>query len=159
MKRFAWILSSLLLLTCCACVYDAPLVQEAILPIDPALEGTWYELIKDSRDIDPDEKIVITRFSATEQVVILSSREILRAYPIQIQDLNLMQLEWLTPKEKRFNVVRYAIQDGILTVEQLNLNIASNQIPDSVTLREALAVNRTNSDLFRKLGSYRQVVK
>ena len=150
-------------LTLCGCIYDVPLVEKATIPVDPALTGMWQFIPEGGEEVDPDEKMQVLPFSANEYVVIYPSEKDdmhFRAYPIQLDDLLLVQLEWLeaaSKMEDRYHVCRYTLDDGILTVETLNNSVVESGITDSKALCETLLANRDNPDLFEDSGRYRKL--
>lgn len=164
MKIISWILCLLAGLMLCSCVYDVPLVAEAVVPVDSAVTGTWQLVPEEGKAEEPDGRIVVLPFSATEYVVICSPGEkdqmIFRAYPVRIDDLQLIQLEWLndSPELKnRYHVCRYILDGGMLTVKTLNDKIVGSGITDSKALRETLLANRDNPDLFQNPQRYRKI--
>jgi len=160
MKTMMSLVAVLLL---CSCVYEAPLVEEAVIPVDPQLTGVWKELAEEGKAEDPDDRMVILPFSKTEYVVIRPPGHdalYFRAYPIRVEGLELLQLEWLQADpdgDERYQVCRYAVQDGVLTVKTLNEDVISDEIKDSAALREALLASRDNPDLFEEPDRYRKL--
>lgn len=160
MKRLIALLSILLL---CGCVYEVPLIEEATLPVDSAVNGSWQKIPEEGKSTDPDDRMVILPFSAKEYMVAVSPSDdamYYRAYRIQVGDLHLMQLEILTlePTDPdRYVVCRYALKNDVLMVETLNEKVVSDDIKDSSVLREALLANRDNPDLFKEEGRYRRI--
>ncbi len=152
------------LLSLCACVYEVPLIKEAVIPVDPSLSGTWQLIPEDGSAEEPDGKMVVLPFSANEYVVICSSgrtdQMVFRAYPIRVDDMKLVQLEWLQPApttKDRYHVCRYTLTDGVLAVEVLNDKVVGSEIDDSQALRETLLANRANPELFRVTLHYRKL--
>lgn len=158
------VLCSFCLLIICACVYEVPLVDESVIPIDPSLSGTWQLIPPAGEDEEPDGRMIILPFSATEYAVICSPGEkdqmAFRAYPVQVGDMQLIQLEWLQndpENDARFHVCRYSIKDGILAVQMLNQKIVRPEITDSAALCETLMANGENPALFGERVSYRKL--
>ena len=60
------ILSAAAVLFLVGCVYDSPLTQEHTIPIDPAVLGLWEQIPKEGEKTNPDERILVMKFSATE---------------------------------------------------------------------------------------------
>jgi hypothetical protein len=158
-KKFLQLLPVLLL---CSCVYEVPLVENATVPVDSALTGTWQGIPKKGEAEDPSGKMIILPFSKTEYVVICSpdeeDRMIFRAYPVQTDGFNLVQLEWLQADQGRYHICRYELsEDGTLTVETLSPKLVDKEINDSKTLRETLLANRDNPNLFSNPLRYRKL--
>jgi len=147
----------------CGCVYEVPLVEKAVIPVDPVLTGTWQEIPDEGDLADPDARMVVLAFSTNEYIVVCSPAEdaaFYRAYLVQVDDFHLMQLEGLgiDPSEsKNYIVCRYSVKDGVLTFKTLNEAVISDEIKDSAALREALLVNRDNPDLFDSPDRYRKL--
>jgi len=156
-------MSLVAILLLCSCVYEVTLVEQAVIPVDPALTGIWQETTEEGTAEDPDDRMVLLPFSKTEYVAILSPGHdalYFRAYPICVEGLELLQLEWIQANpdgHERYLVCRYAVQDGVLTVETLNDDVISDDIKDSAALREALLANRDNPDLFDSPDRYRKL--
>ncbi|MBL7017145.1 MAG: hypothetical protein ISR84_06265 [Kiritimatiellales bacterium] len=160
MKIWAGLVVALLL---CGCVYDGPLVEDAVVPVDPALTGLWQEIPKEGEAEDPDEKLLILPFSKTEYVAVVSPGDgglYFRAYPVHLEGMELIQLEWLgvdKDEDEPYHVCRYSLKDGVLTVEMLNDDVISSDLKDAAALREALLANLRNPDLFQSQGCYRRL--
>jgi len=153
-----------ILLLICGCKYEVPLVEEAVIPVDSALTGIWQKIQEEGKAEDVDEQMVILPFSKTEYVAVLSPGDgglYFRAYPIRVGDMALIQLKWLGagPEEndETYQVCRYSLQNGVLTVEMLNEDVISDEIKDSAALREALQGSRDNPELFEKPDCYRKL--
>lgn len=151
------------ILLLCGCIYEVPVVEEAVIPVDPALTGTWQEIPDEGKLADSADRMVVLAFSANEYIVAFSPTDdaiYYRAYLIKVDDLMLVQLKMLElagDKKKSYLVCRYAVQDGILTVETLNADVVSDDIKDSAALRETLLANRDNPDLFKEQSRYRKL--
>ena len=142
-----------LILLLCGCIYETPLIVEAVIPVNQSLTGLWQEIPKDGKAEDPDDRLVILPFSATEYIAVLSPGNdalYFRAYPVRLKDMELIQLEWLgVDKEKNepYLVCRQTLADGVLTIETLNGELVSPEIKDPASLRKALLENRSNPEL------------
>ena len=147
----------------CGCVYDAPLVEDAVVPVNPALTGLWQEIPAEGKPEDPDERLVILPFSKTEYVAVVSPDDgglYFRAYPVHLGGMELIQLEWLgvdKEEDEPYHVCRYSLKDEILTVEVLNEDVISSDLEDAAALREALLENCRNPDLFEEPDRYRRL--
>lgn len=130
------------------CVYDAPFVEEAVLPVDQALVGVWEEIPEAGQVPDPDEHLVILPFNAHEYVAVISNELYFRAYPVCIGAEQFVQVEWLGAQEDRYQLCKYTLQDGILTVETVNDEVVGSEIKTSEALRSALIANRARPELF-----------
>jgi len=82
-----------------------------------------------------------------------------RAYPIIVEGLALIQLEWLQadPKQSRYQVCRYTLRDGRLFVQTLNDELISDTITDTAELQEALLENCRNPRAFNEPMLYRRM--
>lgn len=160
MKRLASLLIGLFL---CGCVYEVPLVEEAVVLIDPELTGTWQLIPDEGEPEDPTAQLVILPFSQTEYAVICSpaqnDRTVFRAYPAHVNGMELVQLEWLQAEagQKRYHVCRYTLLEGRLTVQTLNNDLVSDLITDSAALREALIENCRDPKIFSTPMVYRKM--
>ena len=163
MKKITILLCGGCLLVLCACVYEVPLTEKAVVAVDPELTGTWLLITEEGTDSDPNEKMVILPFSANEHVVVLSPGDkslYFKAYPVEIDDLHLIQVEWLgiaPDKKERYQVCRYALVDDILTVDLLNDKVIGAGIKTSKALRETVLSSRDNPYLFGESGRYRKL--
>ena len=163
MKKGAVVLCGAVLLLICSCIYEVPLVEQAELPVDSALLGTWQLILDEGELADQDIRMVILPFSATEYVVIYPPGDdglYYRAYPVRVGDMELMQLKWLQadPEEDEpYHVCRYRLVDGVLTVEALNDDVVSSEISSSEALREALLENRSHPEIFGDPERYRKL--
>lgn len=160
MKRVAW--SLCLLATCLvsACVYDAPFVEEAALPIDLNLVGTWQEMVATGKAEDPKARLVVLPFSRNEYMVVSAPGDdaaYFRAFPVLIGDDQFVQIEWLGAQDGRFQLCRTGLSDGVLSVETLNDQFVSARLKDSASLRQALLANRSESALFIDKVCYRRL--
>jgi len=172
MKRVFYLSGLLVISVLCGCVYEVPLAEEAAVPIDPALTGTWQKIPPEGEEVDPDESVAVLPFSKTEYVVVCTpSRNdvvlfvpgmheaVFRAYPIEVRNHKLIQLEWLQPHANggaRYQVCRYTLNDGVLTVETLNRDLVSPEMADSKELRNAVLENQDNPELFVDPVCYRR---
>jgi hypothetical protein len=153
-KKQAAVLCGAALLLICGCIYDVPLAEEAVVPIPPGLAGTWQLIPAEGEPGNPEAQLLIVPFSKTEYVVICmpgkKDRLIFRAYPVHLNGLELIQLEWLQagPEQNRYHVCRYVPGDGTLEVQTLNRELIGEDIADSAGLREAVKENCRNPKAF-----------
>ncbi|MCU0857421.1 MAG: hypothetical protein MUC65_03340 [Pontiellaceae bacterium] len=174
MKYVSYLFSLLGLLGLCSCVYEIPLVEKATKPIDSSLAGAWQKIpAAGEKESDWTETLLLVPFSKTEYIAVCTpSRDeaaiclpgtdkiLFRAYPIEIADLSLIQIEWLQLYSKngtRFQVCRCKIRDGILTVETLNREVVDPGITDADLLHETVLENVKNPDLFSNPVQYRRL--
>lgn len=145
------------------CIYDVPLVEEAEIAVDPSLVARW-EPLPGEDGTDGSEMLVILPFSETEYICVLEGDDdamYFRAYPILLDDMTLIQLEWLLPDKNKgeispYHICRVTLTDDILSVEYINEDVVSSDIKDSASLRDAVLANRENPDLFESPGRYRK---
>ena len=155
--------SLLAILMCCGCVYDEPLVEEAVVSIDPALVGLWQKIPDEGKAEDLDSRLVILPFSKTEYIAVLSPGDqalYFRAYPIRFEDMELLQLEWLgagSEADGRYHVCRYTLEAGVFRVETLSHDVVDARIKDADSLRKALVENLANPCLFDAPDCYQRL--
>lgn len=161
MSKWIGLFAGLLL---CGCVYEVPLVDEAVVLIDPEVTGTWQMIPQEGEPEDPTAQLVILPFSRTEYVVIgapaKKDRLVFRGYPGHINGLEIVQLEWLQagPEQNRYHVCRYTIsEDGRLAVQMLSTDVVSDLITDPDELRKILVEQCRNPKMFSEPQIYRRM--
>lgn len=154
-----------LLLT--ACTYDAPLVTQATIPIDPAVLGVW-QAADDESDGAP-ARMVILPFSPTEYLVHYPTAQddsmYFRGYAIQVAGISCVQLELLgshrgreTGKD-RYQVAQYALTGDKLEIRTLNDAVVSAELSGTAALHEAVQKNASHPDLFNEPGVFVRVAR
>jgi len=154
---------SLFVLT--ACVFDAPLVGEATLPIDETLLGTWESIPEGT---DSLARLVIHQDSANLYVIEYSEGETViyfKGWLAELEGIRFMQLEAIGDDEQPvengttdlFTVVSYALTDGKLEVRMLNTKVVNKDLADTASLQEAFSANSDNPELFEKPGQFRKL--
>jgi hypothetical protein len=163
--RLVPVLATLLLM---ACVYDAPLVATAELPIDPAVLGIWQALPTDADDAGPGERLVVTQASPKEYAIVHIDGEsaiYFRGWLAEVEGIRFVQLQ-ITGDEHgpagaaetdRFAVVRFQLQGGELVMTALNTRYVDANLPTTEALQQAFAKNRDHPDLFAEPGRYRRL--
>jgi hypothetical protein len=162
MKKVSVVSCGAALLLLCGCIYEVPLVKTAEVAVDPALTGLWQMIPDEGAPEDPNDRLMVLPFSQTEYAVVASPGAdalYFRAYPVCLEGMDLVQLECLQiePGKERYHVCRYAVEDGILSVQTLNPAVVSAKTADSAALRTALLANRSDPDLFEKPYRYRRL--
>jgi len=164
MRKYGLITAfSLFVLT--ACVYDAPLVGEASLPIDQALLGTWESIPEGT---DSVARIVVRQDSANQYEIEYGEGESIfyfKCWLAELEGIRFMQLELIGDDERPveagdtdlFSVASYALNDGELVVRMLNSDVIKGDLADTAALQEAFAANRDNPDLFEEPGQFRKL--
>lgn len=163
------IMSALLL---AGCLYESPLIKEHSLAIDTSSLGLWQLIPDEGEEADPEEKMMILRYSDTEYMVHypISGNEVFyyRAYPIKIGNRSYIQIEVIgsedgpiDPQESDskeiYHVVSYTLEAGVLTITTLNSNLIDEDLKDSAALMKAFIENQDNKELFNDPGKFRKV--
>jgi len=109
----------LVILMLCGCIYDVPLVENAEVAVDSALKGIWQKISKEGKLEDTDERLLIFPFSKTEYLTVVEpggDSLYFRAYPVRLEGMLLIQLEWLNAGENDhpYTVCRVFILNGLL---------------------------------------------
>lgn len=157
----------LLALVFCGCEYNVPLVDEATVAIDPTLVGVWEPVREQDEEAKSEEKLVILSFSKTEYMIIHPTGKdemYFRVYPVTIDGLKLVQLQWLGYQqhalkgtEKPYQLCRYRLDQDILTIQVLNGKVLDREAETSEALRQSLLENKSNPELFQDPGRFRKL--
>ena len=129
------------------CVYEYPLTEEHTIPIDPAVLGLWQPIPDDGEKADPDERMLVMKYSDTEYFILHPTGKnsiYWRGYPIKVGGISCVQLKALgtnegpvPPDEKElFNVASYALVDGQLVVKTLNTDLVGSKLKGSEALKK-----------------------
>jgi len=153
----------------CGCVYKVPLVEEALLPIDPAAVGVWTTVRDEADAAAKPEKLVVLPFSGNEYMIIYPAGKdemYFRAYPVEVSGMKLIQLRWigqrqspLGGKEKPYQLCSYDITDGLLTIRVLNAELLNREAETPEALQRSLVENRSAPGLLQDPGRFRKVVE
>jgi hypothetical protein len=165
--KFVILLSALTAL--CGCVYEVPLVEEALLPIDPAAVGVWTTVRDEAEGAAQAEKLVVLPFSGNEYMIIYPAGKdemYFRAYPVEVSGMKLIQLRWigqrqspLGGKEKPYQLCSYDITDDLLTIRVLNAELLDREAETPEKLQRSLFENKSAPGLLQEPGRFRKVVE
>lgn len=180
MKPFALLYAAALLLS--GCIYEAPLVAENKLPIDPAILGLWQPVPEEGKEPEKDgdnplkkilekspedSRLLILQFSAKEYMISESNNIHYRAYPIELGGKRCVQLQvigtnggpmdWKDEKPRQFLVCFFEVKNGELAVHTLNEELVSGDLRTAAELQEAFLKNKDNPELFGKPTIYKMV--
>jgi hypothetical protein len=135
------------------CVYEVPLTEEANVPIDHALLGTWT--LTETNNPAKTLTAVITRLSDTEYVVATTTYaekiQCYRAWPVELDGVRYLQLKALDngifkKDAKPYLVGRLELESNKLTLSLLTLDGDGLSTPEA--LRQALRNHADDPDLF-----------
>jgi len=143
------------------CDYEAPLTNEANIPIDPALLGNWEIMAEPDEAPFPGENLlVILRLSPTEYLVHDKAGHYYRGCLVDVGGHRCFQLEDLgngVEAAAGYLLGSYAFDGGTLTVSLLNeQRVPSRTLKSSDEIRAAIVANRDAPDLFEPLARLRR---
>ena len=155
------------------CIYEAPLVAEAKIPVNPELIGVWEKKSKDgSKKKKKGDRILIFKFSETEYLIqnpVDGERITYRAYQIKLGGKSCVQMEvigsdegapdWKDDKPRPFLVSSFEVTDDTLVLGWLNSKLVSDELNTTEALQEAFLKHTDDKDLFTDLKEYRRVKK
>lgn len=150
------------------CAYKAPLTKDHIIPIDSAMLGLWSQVSEKGNTSDPDEQMLVLKFSDTEYLIHFASENekiFLRGYPIKIGKISCLQLQILGneagPPDKNekdlFLVVSCMLTNDQLVVKMLNENLVDDNLETSEALRKAFLKHQDNKNLFTDPCKFQRV--
>ncbi len=165
------ILTAIAAILLAACRYQAPLVAEHTIPIDPAVIGLWEPTVGEKgKEPDANHRMLILKFSNTEYLIrqpIGDGVIHYRGYLIKPGGKTCVQLEAIgdgkgplggdgdivTP----FEVVSYEVKDGNLEIRTLNSELLGKGLKTTEALQEAFLKNKDHPELFGDPTVYRKV--
>lgn len=181
LMKSAFLLSAAALMLS-GCIYEAPLVAENKLPIDPAIVGLWEPVSEEGKEPErngdnplkkilekspEDSRLLILQFSEKEYMISESNNIHYRAYSIELGGKRCVQLQvistnggpmdWKDEKPRPFLVCFFEIKNGELAVHTLNEGLVSGDLRTTAELQEAFLKNKDNPELFEKPTIYRMV--
>lgn len=168
MKHALWaVIVVALVLSFTGCEYLAPLSEEHTIAVDPAVVGLWEEVPEGDRPPDPDDRMLILKYSDTEYLVHYPTRKdemYYRAYPIKVNGISCVQVQLIGTADgdikkgdSRYQVVTYSISKGELEIKTLNTDLVDKNLRDTASIKEAFLKNRDNKNLFTNPGRFRRV--
>jgi hypothetical protein len=166
--KFTTTLPALAALLLAGCVYEAPLVVEHKIAIDPAVLGLWEEIPDTGQTPGPDHRMMILKFSDTEYLVHYptgSDGIYYRAYPVKIGGLSCVQLQVLGTKDgpprkdqnTPFHAASYRLADGKLEIKTLNKDLVDEKLKTTKDLAAAFLARKDDAALFTNPGSFRKI--
>ncbi|MEP2775994.1 MAG: hypothetical protein ABJQ29_14140 [Luteolibacter sp.] len=166
------IITALLALLLAGCIYEAPLVAEHTVPIEPELVGVWQMVPKNGANSKPGERLLILKLSETEYLVRNPHNEdglYFRAYPIKLGGKSCVQMEvigtkdgapdWGDHKPSPFMVASFELAEDNLVIRILNRKLVSEDLKTTATLQETFLKHKDSEELFADPAEYRRVVE
>ena len=148
------------------CDYLAPLAVEHNVAIDPSVIGLWEEVPEGDKPPDPDDRMLILKYSDTEYLVHYPTRKdegYYRAYPVKVDGISCVQIQQIGTAEgdfkdaRKYHVVSYSISSGELEIKVLNTDLVDKNLQDTALLKQAFLEKKDNKDLFTNPGKFRRV--
>jgi hypothetical protein len=142
-----------------ACTYDAPLVQEKLLPIDTALLGGWEVLPENPDEEYAPERVTIRQ--QTPQVYAIEyfsegSTLYFQGWLAELEGVRFLQLEVTGDDDgpagendsNLFSAFSYTLDNGEMTVRELNTDLVDDNLADTAALQAAFKQHKDHPDLF-----------
>jgi hypothetical protein len=148
------------------CDYLAPLSAEHNIAIDPAVIGLWEEVPEGDKPPDPNDRMLILKYSDTEYLVhypVRKDEAYYRAYPIKVDGISCVQVQQIGTaqgdfkEDKKYDVVTYSIFKDEMEIKVLNTDLVGQDLRDSAALRQAFLKNKDKKNLFTNPGKFRRV--
>jgi hypothetical protein len=148
------------------CEYLAPLSGDHNIAIDPTVIGLWEEAPEGDKPPDPDDRMLILKYSDTEYLVHYPTRKdemYYRAYPIKVDGIPCVQIQLIGSAEggikedRKYQVTTYSMSNGELEIKTLNTDLVDKDLKDTASIKQAFLKNKDNKDLFRNPGKFRRV--
>lgn len=148
------------------CEYLAPLSYEHNIAVDPAVIGLWEEVPEGAKPSDPDNRMLILKYSDTEYLVHYPTKRdglYYRAYPIKVAGISCVQIQQIgtadgdVKEARKYQVAKYSVSNGELEIKLLNTDLIDKDIRDTTSLKHAFLKNKDNKDLFANPGKFRRV--
>lgn len=168
MKHFIMsVIAVALVLSFVGCQYLAPLSMEHTIAIDPSVVGLWEEVPEGDKPSDPDDRMLILKYSETEYLVHYPIRKddgYYRVYPVKVDDISCVQIQLIGTAdgdvkkgERKYQVATYTVSGNELEIKTLNTDLVNKYLKDTASIREAFLKNKDNKDLFTNPGRFRRV--
>ncbi len=164
-----WLFVSLLAGLFAGCVYEAPVVPDHTVPIDPAVLGMWESIPNPDDTNDRKERLLILKYSDTEYVVqypISEESMYFKAYSFKLEGLSLVQVQLIgvnngAPAEehRKYHVVSYSLKNGVLELQTLNTALIDENIKTTKGLQDAIRKNKSDKSLFHDPERFKKIVK
>lgn len=165
--KYAGVFLAAVILIAIGCDYQVPLTEEHTIAIDRAVLGLWEEVPKGDKPPNPDERMLILRYSDTEYLIHYPAGKdglFFRGYPIRVGGVPCVQVQLigsydgdLGKEDRKYQVIRYALSNGILEVRTLDTKLVDKNLSDSASLRQAFFKSKDNKDLFQDPVRFRKV--
>jgi len=157
---------SLLMLVLCGCEYAVPLAKNPAVAIDPNVIGVWSPKQDECGEEEREEKMVILPFSENEYMIIYPAGEeemYFRAYTVELDGLSVIQLCWLgqrqrplSKSQKPYQVCKYELNDGILSIQVLNSKVIDRRADTSEALAASLLDKKADPELFQEPARFQK---
>ena len=149
------------------CDYQAPLTADHTVSIDQSVLGLWEEVPKGDKPPNPDERMLILRFSDTEYLIHYPTGKdglFFRGYPINVGGVPCVQVQLIggydgdiEKEDRKYQVISYSLSNGMLELRTLNTDLVDKNLQDSASLRQAFLKHKDNKDLFKNPGTFRRI--
>ncbi len=149
------------------CQYLAPLTEEHNIAVDPSVIGLWEEVPDGDKPPDPDDRMLILKYSDTEYLVHYPTRKdegYYRVYPIKINGIPCVQIQLIGTADgdvkkgdRKYQVATYSVSNNELEIKTLNTDLVDKDLPDTASIRQAFLKNKDKKDLFTNPGKFRRV--
>ena len=147
--------------------YQVPLTEEHNILIDQSFLGLWEEVPHGDKPPNPDEKMLILKYTDTEYLVHYPAGKdgmYFRGYPIKVEGVSCVQVQLIgaadgdiKKEDRKYHVISYKLSNGELEIRTLNTDLVDKNLQDSAGLRQAFLKHKDNKDLFTNPGKFRKV--
>lgn len=171
MKPISFI-TALAALLFAGCIYQAPLVKENTIPVQPELIGVWEKVSKEGSERKKRDRILILKFSETEYLIrnpLDGDGICYRAYQIELGGKSCVQLEaigtdegapdWKDDTPRPYLVSSFEVNDDKLVMKWLNRKLVGDDLNTTEALQEAFLKHKDNEELFTDAAEYRKMEK
>jgi hypothetical protein len=149
--------------------YQAPLIEEHNILIDPSVLGLWEEVPHGDKPHNPDERMIILKYTDTEYLVHYPGGKdgmYFRGYPINVDGVSCVQIQQIgsvdgdiKKEDREYHVISYKLTNSELEIRTLNTDLVDKNLQDSASLRQAFLKHKVNKDLFTNPGKFRKVTQ
>jgi hypothetical protein len=147
--------------------YQVPLTEEHNILIDQSILGLWEEVPHGDKPPDPDERMLILKYTDTEYLVHYPAGKdgmYFRGYPIKVEGVSCVQVQLIgaadgdiKKEDRKYHVISYKLSNGELEIRTLNTDLVDKNLQDSAGLRQAFLKYKDNKALFTNPGKFRRV--
>ena len=150
------------------CEYESPLTKDHNLAIDSALLGLWEEIPDEGGNSEPDDRMMILKYSDTEYLIHYPTGDdgiYYRGYPIKIGGISCVQLQAIgtedgppeTDEKDLFHVASYRLTNSGLEIKLLDTDLVDDALKTTDELVRAFLEQKDNKELFTDPGLFRRV--